>query len=104
MNYLALGDSYTIGEGLAIWDSFPYIFVQKVRKSNKEMNGAEIVAKTGYTSKELLEVVRKYKFNNIKYDLVSVLIGVNNIYRKLEIEEFKKEFKELLEVAQKLGK
>lgn len=54
INYLALGDSYTIAESVPIWEGFPYLFVERARESGLSMNGAEVVAKTGYTTEELL--------------------------------------------------
>ena len=78
--YLALGDSYTIGEGVPLYDSFPYQAVQLLRKSGRSFHAPEIVAKTGWTTDELSAGIAQMKLQPA-YDLVSLLIGVNNQYR-----------------------
>lgn len=94
-SYLALGDSYTIGEQVAIHESFPYQTVQLLRDKGYLFHAAEIIAKTGWTTFELAEQLIHTKQLD-KYDFVSLLIGVNNQYRGLSIDEFKKEFEFLL--------
>jgi len=101
-SYLALGDSYTIGEGVAGKDNFPSQAVQLVRK-NKDMFGeAQIVAKTGWTTDELMDAINKADLDN-QYDFVSLLIGVNNQYRGRSIDEYAREFEELLKKAMALA-
>jgi lysophospholipase L1-like esterase len=96
--YLALGDSYTIGEGLTIQNSFPYQFVQALRKKKHAFAAPEIIAKTGWTTDELAAAIEDYNFLN-HYNLVSLLIGVNNQYRGRGIEEYKMQFENLLNTA-----
>jgi lysophospholipase L1-like esterase len=96
--YLALGDSYTIGEQVFLAESFPYQTVQLLRSKNISITAPEIVAKTGWTSAELHQAILKNVFLK-KYDFVSLLIGVNNQYRGLNIEEYKIEFETLLKKA-----
>ena len=93
--YLALGDSYTIGEAVLLQNNFPYQTIQLLRY--KEMNAAapEIIAKTGWTTGELLEAIKDYKFLP-QYDFVSLLIGVNNQYRGISIEVFKNDLEQLI--------
>ena len=90
-SYLALGDSYTIGEAVLLTQSFPYQLVQKLRAKNILFNAPEIIAKTGYTSGELQAAIEQYFFLK-QYDLVTLLIGVNNQYRGKSIAEFEIEF------------
>ncbi len=97
-SYLALGDSYTIGENVLISESFPYQTVQLLRKKNLSFFGPEIIAKTGWTTDELQDEINKITFLE-KYDFVSLLIGVNNQYRGRTIEEFTLQFKQLLQKA-----
>ena len=52
--YLALGDSYTIGEQVSLYESFPYQLIQLLRKSAIDFLAPEIIAKTGWTTNELL--------------------------------------------------
>jgi len=72
--YLALGDSYTIGEGVNQKDSFPYQLAESLGIST-----IEVIAKTGWTSRQLYEAITAYKFNQ-PADLISLNIGVNDQY------------------------
>src|SRR4028118_1888394 len=56
--YLALGDSYTIGESLALYESYPYQTVQLLRKAGHNFNAPEILAKTGWTTDDLKKGIR----------------------------------------------
>jgi lysophospholipase L1-like esterase len=96
--YLALGDSYTIGEQVLLSESFPYKVVQLLRNKNIEISAPEIIAKTGWTTDELLNAISAYSFLP-KYDFVSLLIGVNNQYRGKVVEEYEIEFEILLKQA-----
>lgn len=94
-SYLALGDSYTIGEAVPLNRSFPYQVVQLLRKKEYNFNAPEIIAKTGWTSDELLEAITNYELLS-KYDFVTLLIGVNNQYRGRDAIEYKEQFEEIL--------
>lgn len=96
--YLALGDSYTIGEQVPVYESFPYQTLELLRRANVEIHAPEIVAKTGFTTDELLQLIGSKKFLS-KYDFVSLLIGVNNQYRGRDVDNFKDEFSILLNKA-----
>ncbi len=107
--YLALGDSYTIGEQVMISESFPYQTVQVLRQtaagaeSHRPAPGLpfaapEIIAKTGWTTDELEAAIAQTTLLK-QYDVVSLLIGVNNQYRGRSVEEFKDGFAALLEKA-----
>lgn len=100
-NYIALGDSYTIGESLPSIESFPYQTVQKLRSKNMAVNAPEIIAKTGWTTRQLVDAVKQYRFLS-KYDFVSLLAGVNNQYQGKPIIEFKNDFEYLLQFSLKL--
>ena len=95
-SYLALGDSYTIGEQVALFESFPYQTVQLLRKKNLSFFAPEIVAKTGWTTDELQTAIDENLYLK-KYDFVSLLIGVNNQYRGRDIEQYKIQFEKLLQ-------
>lgn len=97
-SYLALGDSYTIGESVPLHESFPYQTVQLLRKKGLHFHAPEVVAKTGWTSFELADHILHTRLNE-QYDFVSLLIGVNNQYRGLEVSDFKEEFEYLLKKA-----
>jgi len=97
-SYLALGDSYTIGEQVMFAENFPNQTVQQLRKSGFGFYAAEIVAKTGWATDELSAAIENTAFLK-KYDIVSLLIGVNNQYRGRSASEFKIEFEHLLQKA-----
>jgi lysophospholipase L1-like esterase len=96
--YLALGDSYTIGEGVLLHESYPYQVVQLLRKAGKQVYGPEIIAKTGWTTSELASHI-DHIILNTAYDFVSLLIGVNNQYQGLTEQHYSIEFEELLNRA-----
>lgn len=98
MTYLALGDSYTIGESVPVYENFPYQLVQKMRQKNKPVHAPELVARTGWTTGELMAGIARTQLLNT-YDLVTLLIGVNNQYRGRSTEEYAKEFEWLLKLA-----
>ena len=97
-SYLALGDSYTIGEQVLFADNFPNQTVQILRKSGLAFYAAEIIAKTGWTTDELSDAIENTTTLG-NYDIVSLLIGVNNQYRGRSATEFKIEFEHLLQKA-----
>jgi lysophospholipase L1-like esterase len=96
--YLALGDSYTIGEGVLLNKAFPYQLVQILRKKGLSFFAPEIIAKTGWTTDELRNNIDEYQFL-AQYRFVTLLIGVNNQYRGRPVEEYKLEFEALLKQA-----
>ena len=97
-SYLALGDSYTIGEQAPFAENFPNQTVQLLRKKGFAFYAAEIIAKTGWTTDELSNAIEATTILKT-YDVVSLLIGVNNQYRGRSSTEFKVEFEHLLQRA-----
>lgn len=97
-SYLALGDSYTIGEQAPFAEAFPNQTVQLLRKAGFAFYAAEIIAKTGWTTDELDAAIESTAFL-ADYDIVSLLVGVNNQYRGRTDAEFKIEFEHLLQRA-----
>jgi lysophospholipase L1-like esterase len=97
-SFLCLGDSYTIGESVPLHESFPYQSIQLLRKAGLHFYAPEIIAQTGWTSFELAEHLINCKINE-SYDYVSLLIGVNNQYRGLPINDFANDFEFLLKKA-----
>jgi lysophospholipase L1-like esterase len=96
--YLALGDSYTIGEGVPVYENFPYQTVQLLRKEGHSFYAAEIIAKTGWTTDELQAGMQATHFLS-SYDIVSLCIGVNNQYRGRSADEYRLQFEGLLQKA-----
>lgn len=99
INYLALGDSYTIGEQLQPEQNFPFqtkYFLKELY--NIEVKDPQIIAKTGWTTDELLTAIKNDLPQN-KFSFVTLLIGVNNQYRSYSPIVYEKEFGELLSMA-----
>jgi lysophospholipase L1-like esterase len=95
VSFLSLGDSYTIGEGVLLAESFPYQTLQLLRKAGVELYAPEIIAKTGWTTDELSASIEQTMLLP-QYGLVSLLIGVNNQYRGRSLDDYKSEFTGLL--------
>ena len=92
---LALGDSYTIGEGVALHESFAYQTIQLLRKAGHNFNAPEIIARTGWTTDDLKKGIRNNMFQT-SYNFVSLLIGVNDQYQGKSIKEYTGNFELLL--------
>lgn len=93
-----LGDSYTIGEGVDFNENFPNKLIRKLSLLSNSNFDANIIAKTGWTTGELLEAIENKKIIG-HFKLATLLIGVNNQYRGFDIEIYKKEFEILLKRA-----
>ncbi|RDC54712.1 SGNH/GDSL hydrolase family protein [Pedobacter chinensis] len=96
--YLALGDSYTIGESVKPAESFPYQLQNLLKEQGINVVQPKIIATTGWTTDELQRAINHEKLTQ-KFDFVTLLIGVNNQYRGYSIATYKKEFSELLQTA-----
>lgn len=95
LTYLALGDSYTIGEQIAPEENFPHQLVRLLNKKGLSVNAPVIVAKTGWTTDELQQGIRQATLSP-PYSMVTLLIGVNNQYRGRSVDEYARQFSELL--------
>lgn len=95
MRYLALGDSYTIGEGVAEALRWPVQLVQRLNQQGFALQAPTIVARTGWTTAELGAAMDHAQLAP-PYDLVSLLIGVNNQYRRRSLDEYRGQFVALL--------
>lgn len=99
IRYLALGDSYTIGESVDERDRWPNQLASLVEASPEfeKSGGVEvtIIARTGWTTDELWQGIQAREISP-PYDLVSLLIGVNNQYRGRDLEEYREQFVFLL--------
>ena len=98
LRFLALGDSYTIGEGVASNENWPHQLAAALRAQGVSIAEPEIVARTGWTTDELSAAMDTHAFHP-PYDLVTLLIGVNNQYRGRDLENYRVEFRTLLERA-----
>lgn len=98
ITYLALGDSYTIGESVDPSMRWPVQLVDSLKKDSVSIADADIIARTGWTTDELMSGIESENPGN-DYDLVSLLIGVNNQYRGRDIYNFREELVELIDIA-----
>lgn len=100
--FLALGDSYTIGEGVAAADRWPVRLAAALRAGGVAVGNPRIVARTGWTVAELAAAVARAALEP-GYALVSLSIGVNDQYRGLPLAEYRKRYPALLERAAELS-
>jgi lysophospholipase L1-like esterase len=96
--YLALGDSYTIGEAVSAAESFPYQLKETLVKQGHPVESIQIIAQTGWTTDELQSAIDVATLSP-PYDLVTLLIGVNNQYRGYSVVNYCVEFEQLLRQA-----
>jgi lysophospholipase L1-like esterase len=96
--YLALGDSYTIGESVPARQSFPYQLSGALNQLNYKVADPVIIARTGWTTGELIDAIKAQSLTH-KFDFVTLLIGVNNQYRHYNINTYRTEFVQLLQTA-----
>ncbi len=98
LRYLALGDSYTIGQNVPPEERWPVQLANMLKSEGFSMDPPEIIAQTGWTTGNLKQAIVNQDPQG-PYDLVTLLIGVNNQYQGRSIEEFRSELKELLATA-----
>jgi len=98
LSYLALGDSYTIGEQVPFTENFPFRLVGDLRVAGIDVADPVIVATTGWTTDELAAAIMERKIRET-FSFVTLLIGVNNQYRGRSVENYKEEFRGLLQTA-----
>jgi lysophospholipase L1-like esterase len=96
--YLALGDSYTIGESVAEPDRWPNQLLDSLRRHGMKFGKSTIIATTGWRTDDLKRAVSEAHLKN-EYGLVSLLIGVNNQYQGKPVAQYAVEFEELLKTA-----
>lgn len=98
MTFLALGDSYTIGENVEAAERWPVQLAAALRAEGIPLADPAIIARTGWTTADLLAAIEA-QYAGEEYDLVALLIGVNNQYQGLSIDQYRSEFRELLRIA-----
>ena len=96
--YLALGDSYTIGESVSATENFPFQLQDSLAENLSETGAYKIIAQTGWTTTNLLNAIETQNPAS-DYDLVTLLIGVNNQFQGKPFSVYEKEFPQLLDMA-----
>lgn len=97
--YLALGDSYTIGESVEASKRWPNQYKEKIIEAGIPMDSVYFIATTGWTTDELMAGMDEADIDQKQFDLVSLSIGVNNQYRGRDTAEYRAQLKELIERA-----
>ena len=92
---LALGDSYTIGEGVNEDQIWPNQFIKVAYENGVDFSSSRIIAETGWKSYDLINAIESSNFEK-KYDYVSLLIGVNNQFNSRPVNEFENDLDKLL--------
>ena len=95
LHYLALGDSYTIGEAVSTQQCWPAVLVQRLRRAGVMIDDPSIIAVTGWTTDELAQGMDATPLAQ-PYDMISLQIGVNNQYRGRPAGEYRSQFASLL--------
>lgn len=98
LRFLALGDSYTIGESVAVEERWPVQLVQLIRGQGIKIAGPFIVAETGWTTVNLSAAIEGHSLEG-PFDIVTLMIGVNNQFRGLDAVDYRVGFLELLGTA-----
>ena len=98
INLLALGDSYTIGECVNEGERWPVQLMAALRERGWETLDPTIIATTGWRTDELKNAIHNQRPSG-DFNLVSLLVGVNNQYQGKTVESYRPEFEELLQIA-----
>lgn len=99
VRFLALGDSYTIGESVSANESWPKQFVDSLAQRGVTIDTLRIIAKTGWRADNLINAITNQQLDKQHYNLVAILIGVNNQYQSRPISEYVQQFPQLLDSA-----
>ncbi len=98
-SYLALGDSYTIGESVQEEERWPVQLTDALRERGYDMAAPKIIAKTGWTTENLIRGIENELSIQRDFDIVSILIGVNNQYQGKPITEYEEELRHIFRRA-----
>ena len=101
--FLALGDSYTIGEGVGERERWPWQLVQALRAGGLSVADPEIIATTGWTTDELAQAIGRAN-PRPAFDLVTLLVGVNDHYRGRDARGYADAFGKVFNLAVRLGR
>lgn len=96
ITYLALGDSYTIGHSVPVSARYPMQLADSLRAQGLSVAEVRIVAKTGWTTTDLQAGIQAADIGGNTYDIVTLLIGVNNQYRRQPLGEYRTTYRQLL--------
>jgi len=96
---LALGDSYTIGESVQPEERWPQQFIEELIAAGIDASAPDYIATTGWTTQDLQKGMATDLDQIRKYNLVSILVGVNNQYQGIPISTYEPDLKEIIKNA-----
>ncbi|GAA4332988.1 SGNH/GDSL hydrolase family protein [Flaviaesturariibacter amylovorans] len=99
VSYLALGDSYTIGQGVGADERFPLLLARGLRDSSLRVGEPRYVARTGWTTNDLMTAINAETDLARSYGVVTLLVGVNDQYQGRDTASYRTGFTALLERA-----
>ena len=102
-SFIALGDSYTVGEGVNEYERWPNQFVDIANENGFDFDQPVIIAETGWKTYDLLDSINQTNFTS-KYDYISLLIGVNNQFNSRPIHEFEEDLNKLMDEMNRIKK
>ena len=102
-SFIALGDSYTVGEGVNEDERWPNQFVDVAYENGVDFDQPMIIAETGWKTYDLLNAINQTNFTK-KYDYISLLIGVNNQFNSRPIDEFEEDLNKLMDEMKRIKK
>jgi lysophospholipase L1-like esterase len=102
-SFIALGDSYTIGQGVNEDERWPNQFVDVAYENGIDFDQPMIIAETGWKTYDLFNAINRTSFSK-KYDYISLLIGVNNQFNSRPIDEFEEDLDKLMDEMKRIKK
>ena len=99
VSMLALGDSYTIGESVEINERWPHQFIAELNTLGVSAEFPDYLATTGWTTRNLLNWMQTKLPDEKEYNLVSILIGVNNQYQRMDIADYEPDLRKIIDLA-----
>lgn len=99
VRFLALGDSYTIGQSVSVNDRWPVQLMDSLALRGIVTDTLRIIATTGWRTDDLINAITSQNLQQQNYNLVSLLIGVNNQYQGRPFSQYVNEFPQLLDSA-----
>jgi lysophospholipase L1-like esterase len=103
LTYLALGDSYTIGESVPADQAYPNLLASELTAQKYPVSSPQIIAATGWTTDELISAISRSGITDKKFDFVTLLIGVNDQYQQLSQDNYRIKFQQALNTAIKFA-
>jgi lysophospholipase L1-like esterase len=99
LSMLALGDSYTIGESTEVNERWPHQLIKELKRLGVSAEFPDYIATTGWTTRNLLDEIQTKLPEDKEYNLVSILIGVNNQYQRMDIGIYEPELRSIIDIA-----